>query len=175
MNHHRSTLEIPAIASRSSFRWAVGWPGRRRSRPPEANAQATSKPAQHATVVQRIRESVHFRRTAAAATIRPSNSSPRITGTVLRHMRVRALLSPQDERDISEISGSITMTTEKRKADETQFDIPHFDRCAARPFPVPGDCRMPRTSLTASRSLPNVSSSAPLRSRSRRESPSSWC
>jgi len=30
----------------------------------------------------------------------PEQLSPRITGTVLRHMRVRALLSPQDERDI---------------------------------------------------------------------------
>jgi cytochrome c5 len=30
----------------------------------------------------------------------PQNLSPRITGTVLRHMRVRASLSQQDERDI---------------------------------------------------------------------------
>jgi cytochrome c5 len=30
----------------------------------------------------------------------PEQLSPRITGTVLRHMRVRALLSPQDERDL---------------------------------------------------------------------------
>jgi hypothetical protein len=30
----------------------------------------------------------------------PEQLSPRITGTVLRHMRVRALLSPQDEHDI---------------------------------------------------------------------------
>jgi hypothetical protein len=30
----------------------------------------------------------------------PEQLSTRITGTVLRHMRVRALLSPQDERDI---------------------------------------------------------------------------
>ena len=30
----------------------------------------------------------------------PEQLSPRITGTVLRHMRVRALLSAQDERDI---------------------------------------------------------------------------
>lgn len=30
----------------------------------------------------------------------PEQLSPRITGSVLRHMRVRALLSPQDERDI---------------------------------------------------------------------------
>jgi cytochrome c5 len=30
----------------------------------------------------------------------PEQLSPRITGTVLRHMRERALLSPQDERDI---------------------------------------------------------------------------
>ncbi|MEA2258795.1 MAG: hypothetical protein QOJ51_1620, partial [Acidobacteriaceae bacterium] len=30
----------------------------------------------------------------------PEQISPRITGTVLRHMRERALLSPQDERDI---------------------------------------------------------------------------
>ena len=29
----------------------------------------------------------------------PEQLSPRITGTVLRHMRERALLSPQDERD----------------------------------------------------------------------------
>jgi cytochrome c5 len=30
----------------------------------------------------------------------PEQLSPRIVGTVLRHMRERALLSPQDERDI---------------------------------------------------------------------------
>ena len=30
----------------------------------------------------------------------PQQFSPRITGTVLRHMRERALLSPQDERDL---------------------------------------------------------------------------
>jgi hypothetical protein len=30
----------------------------------------------------------------------PEELSPRITGTVVRHMRVRALLSAQDERDI---------------------------------------------------------------------------
>jgi len=30
----------------------------------------------------------------------PEQLSPRVTGTVLRHMRERALLSPQDERDI---------------------------------------------------------------------------
>lgn len=30
----------------------------------------------------------------------PEGFSPRITGTVLRHMRERALLSPQDERDL---------------------------------------------------------------------------
>jgi cytochrome c5 len=30
----------------------------------------------------------------------PEQLSPRITGTVLGHMRVRALLSPQDERDL---------------------------------------------------------------------------
>jgi hypothetical protein len=30
----------------------------------------------------------------------PDQLSPRITGTVVRHMRVRALLSAQDERDI---------------------------------------------------------------------------
>lgn len=30
----------------------------------------------------------------------PEQLSPRITGTVLRHMRERALLSPQDERDL---------------------------------------------------------------------------
>ena len=30
----------------------------------------------------------------------PEQLSPRITGTVLRHMRERALLSPQDEHDI---------------------------------------------------------------------------
>lgn len=30
----------------------------------------------------------------------PEQLSPRISGTVLRHMRVRALLSPEDEQDI---------------------------------------------------------------------------
>jgi mono/diheme cytochrome c family protein len=30
----------------------------------------------------------------------PEQISPRSTGTVLRHMRERALLSPQDERDL---------------------------------------------------------------------------
>jgi len=65
----------------------------------EKHALAGSKPAQHATAVANPGERA-FQANCARCHNPPEQLTPRITGTVLRHMRVRALLSPQDERDI---------------------------------------------------------------------------
>jgi cytochrome c5 len=66
---------------------------------PQANTTTTSKPAQHATVVTNPGERA-FQANCSRCHNPPEQLNPRITGTVLRHMRVRALLSPQDEHDI---------------------------------------------------------------------------
>lgn len=68
-------------------------------RTPQPSVQADAKPAKHATADTTPGERA-FQANCARCHNPPEQLSPRITGTVLRHMRVRALLSPQDERDI---------------------------------------------------------------------------
>jgi cytochrome c5 len=67
------------------------------AKPPKDAPAATS--AQHATAPTNPGERA-FQANCGRCHNPPEQLSPRITGTVLRHMRVRALLSAQDERDI---------------------------------------------------------------------------
>jgi cytochrome c5 len=98
MKHHRSTwkhvpLPLLVFCLGSWLTWAQA------AKAPPANTQATSKPAQQATAVTNPGERA-FQANCGRCHNPPEQLNPRITGTVLRHMRVRALLSPQDEHDI---------------------------------------------------------------------------
>jgi hypothetical protein len=64
-------------------------PAPKNAAPSEKSATTVANPGERA-----------FKANCARCHTPPEQLSPRITGTVLRHMRVRALLSPQDERDI---------------------------------------------------------------------------
>ena len=98
MNHHRSNwkhLPLPLLIFLlgSWLAWAQS------VKPSQAGTKATSTPAKNATVVTNPGERA-FQANCGRCHNPPEQLSPRITGTVLRHMRVRALLSPQDEHDI---------------------------------------------------------------------------
>lgn len=62
--------------------------------------QASSPSAQHAVAAASNPGERAFRANCGRCHNPPEQLSPRIAGTVLRHMRERALLSPQEERDI---------------------------------------------------------------------------
>ena len=66
---------------------------------PQSAGRTPSPPAQHVPTPTDRGERA-FRANCGRCHNPPEQLSPRITGTVLRHMRERALLSPQDERDI---------------------------------------------------------------------------
>jgi cytochrome c5 len=70
------------------------------AKPPQSTAGATSPSAQHTTPIAVNPGERAFQANCGRCHNPPEQLSPRITGTVLRHMRVRAVLSPQDERDI---------------------------------------------------------------------------
>jgi mono/diheme cytochrome c family protein len=70
------------------------------ARSPRDKGQAPSPSAQHATATATNPGERAFRGNCGRCHNPPEQLSPRITGTVLRHMRERALLSPKDERDI---------------------------------------------------------------------------
>jgi mono/diheme cytochrome c family protein len=69
------------------------------AKPPKGTPPAAAPSAQHATAPANPGERA-FQENCGRCHNPPEQLSPRITGTVLRHMRVRALLSPQDEHDI---------------------------------------------------------------------------
>jgi mono/diheme cytochrome c family protein len=62
--------------------------------------QASSPSAQHAVAGGTNPGERAFQANCVRCHNPPEQLSPRIAGTVLRHMRERALLSPQEERDI---------------------------------------------------------------------------
>jgi mono/diheme cytochrome c family protein len=66
---------------------------------PQSAGRTPSPPAQHVPTATDRGERA-FRANCGRCHNPPEQLSPRITGTVLRHMRERALLSPHDERDI---------------------------------------------------------------------------
>ena len=65
----------------------------------QSAAQASSSPAQAKPAATNPGERV-FQANCGRCHNPPEQLSPRIVGTVLRHMRERALLSAQDERDL---------------------------------------------------------------------------
>jgi mono/diheme cytochrome c family protein len=67
---------------------------------PQSAGRTPSPPAQHAKPAATNPGERAFQANCGRCHNPPEQLSPRITGTVLRHMRERALLSPQDERDI---------------------------------------------------------------------------
>ena len=70
------------------------------ARSPQSTLQASTPSAQHAIAASADRGERAFKANCGRCHNPPEQLSPRITGTVLRHMRERALLSAQDERDI---------------------------------------------------------------------------
>jgi cytochrome c5 len=70
------------------------------ARAPQANTPPTPPSAQHTKPAATDPGERAFQANCGRCHNPPEQLSPRITGTVLRHMRVRALLSPQDEHDI---------------------------------------------------------------------------
>lgn len=66
---------------------------------PSASAQKTSSESANADQQQSQGEK-KFNQNCSRCHMAPQGFPPRISGTILRHMRVRASLSEQDERDI---------------------------------------------------------------------------
>ena len=70
-------------------------------RPPGKGDAANATSAVQPKNATSVSEGEHvFQQNCARCHIPPSGISPRITGTVLRHMRVRASLSEHDEREL---------------------------------------------------------------------------
>ena len=67
---------------------------------PQNTKQASSPSAQHAVAAASNPGERAFQANCGRCHNPPEQLSPRIAGTVLRHMRERALLSPQEQRDI---------------------------------------------------------------------------
>jgi mono/diheme cytochrome c family protein len=86
-----STLPLAVLSLGSLMTWAQA------SSSPQDAKQAS---AQHAVTAATNPGERAFRANCGRCHNPPEQLSPRIAGTVLRHMRERALLSPQDERDI---------------------------------------------------------------------------
>jgi hypothetical protein len=89
MNNHRSIWKhLPLPVAILLFGSWLAW------------GQATSTKTQHDKPAAQNPGERAFQENCGRCHNPPEQLSPRITGTVLRHMRVRAVLSPQDERDI---------------------------------------------------------------------------
>jgi cytochrome c5 len=73
----------------------VELPGSAQASPPAAPKGATTQPQTEAERGERA-----FKTNCSRCHYAPDTLNPRITGTVLRHMRVRANLSASDERAI---------------------------------------------------------------------------
>jgi cytochrome c5 len=97
MKNHRSIwnsfVPLAVLSLGSFFAWAQA------AKPPQGGPKAASPAQTAATATTNPGERV-FQANCGRCHNPPEQLSPRITGTVLRHMRVRALLSPQDERDL---------------------------------------------------------------------------
>jgi mono/diheme cytochrome c family protein len=98
MKNHRSFwnyfVPLAVLSLGSLLAWAQASP------PPQGGAQAAASPAKQAPTATPSPGERVFQANCGRCHNPPEQLSPRITGTVLRHMRVRALLSPQDERDL---------------------------------------------------------------------------
>ena len=89
-----STLPLAVLSLGSLLTWAQA------SSSPKEAKQASSASAQPAATAATNPGERAFQENCVRCHNPPEQLSPRIVGTVLRHMRERALLSPQDERDI---------------------------------------------------------------------------
>ena len=89
-----SALPLAVLSLGSLLTWAQA------PSSPQNTKQASSPSAQHAVAAASNPGERAFQANCGRCHNPPEQLSPRITGTVLRHMRVRALLSPQDEHDI---------------------------------------------------------------------------
>jgi cytochrome c553 len=99
MKNQRSTWKhLPLPLAIFLLGSCLAWAQSLRSSP--GSAPATSPQTQHATPGAANPGERAFKANCGRCHNPPEQLSTRITGTVLRHMRVRALLSPQDERDI---------------------------------------------------------------------------
>ena len=71
------------------------------SQPQQNNQQAAKQqPATHATNVKQSEGQKIFEQNCARCHTPPDGFSPRISGTITRHMRVRASLSAHDEQEL---------------------------------------------------------------------------
>jgi mono/diheme cytochrome c family protein len=89
-----SALPLAVLSLGSLLTWAQA------SSSPQNTKQASSPSAQHAVTAASNPGERAFQANCGRCHNPPEQLSPRIAGTVLRHMRERALLSPQEERDI---------------------------------------------------------------------------
>jgi mono/diheme cytochrome c family protein len=88
-----SALPLAVLSLGSLLTWAQA------SSSPQGAKQASSPSAQQAVAATNPGQRA-FQANCGRCHNPPEQLSPRIAGTVLRHMRERALLSPQEERDI---------------------------------------------------------------------------
>jgi cytochrome c5 len=97
MNLSNTTRMLLAVLLSASIASAQ----KQNSATPKPAADASAKPvAQPASAVHGDDGGKKFDQNCSRCHNAPENINPRITGTVLRHMRVRATLSAQDEKDI---------------------------------------------------------------------------
>lgn len=89
-----SALPLAVLSLGSLLTWAQA------PSSPQNTKQASSPSAQHAVTAASNPGERAFQANCGRCHNPPEQLSPRIAGTVLRHMRERALLSPQEERDI---------------------------------------------------------------------------
>ena len=66
----------------------------------QAASSAQHRPSSPASPMEANNGEVKFKQNCSRCHEAPQGFSPRIAGTILRHMRVRASLSKQDEREI---------------------------------------------------------------------------
>jgi cytochrome c5 len=67
---------------------------------PQAPPQTPTQASSHAAKAGQDPGEIKFRANCGRCHNPPEQISPRIAGTVLRHMRVRAMLSKEDEQEI---------------------------------------------------------------------------
>jgi cytochrome c5 len=103
MKNHQTTwkhllLPLAIFVLGSWLTWAQAAGTSQANKPAASPSAQAAKPA--ASSLSSNRGERAFQENCGRCHNPPEQLSPRITGTVLRHMRVRALLSPQDEHDI---------------------------------------------------------------------------
>lgn len=98
----KSTLSSPVICAALAIALAATLPAfsARRERPQDPPAAARQADAGQRPAPSESAGATKFKENCGRCHEAPQGFSSRISGTILRHMRVRASLSAQDERDI---------------------------------------------------------------------------